>query len=102
MSKFSSNLEMFQEFLDQEKIKLYKLPSERVHSRGAEYLLDAMLGSMYRDPEEYREWLSDLIECFYTADMGRLGDLLFTTVYKDITQSYHDGYLDYLDGVEET
>lgn len=92
-----SNLEIFQDFIDHEIRTTQKAPRDRVYNRSAEYFFDALTGTLYKDPEEFREWVIALLEAFREAKMDSIGTLIYTTVYKDIIQSYEDDQMEFLD-----
>lgn len=92
-----SNLEIFQDFIDSEISSTKRVPRERVYNHAAEYFCDALTGTLYKDPEEYREWLTALLEAFREARTDSIGVLLYTTVYKDIIRQYEEERLEFLD-----
>lgn len=92
-----TNLELFQDFMDSEISSTQRVPKERVYNRAAEYFCDAMTGTLHKDPEEYREWLTALLEAFRDAHMDTIGTLLYTTVYQDIIKDYENGKMEFLD-----
>lgn len=92
-----TNLEIFQDFMDHEIRSAERTKGNRVYNHAAEYFCDAMTGTCHKSAEEYREWLIALMEAFRDARMDTIGNLLYTTVYKDVIKSYENEQLEFLD-----
>lgn len=92
-----SNLEIFEKFIEHEMENTFWQSKERVYSHSAEYFFDAITGTLYKTPEEYKEWLLALLEAFRDAKFETIGSLFYTTVYQDTIKAYEKGLLEFLD-----
>lgn len=86
--------ELFEVFLDSE-YKDMQGRTGRDQYLGAELFTEGLVGAQYRTPEEYQEYVLDLIKLVEkagrTGDFTALGSKLYTSLYNDFKNMVKQG-----------
>ena len=86
--------ELFEVFLDSER-KDMQGRTGRDQYLGAELFTEGLIGAQYRTPEEYQEYVLDLIDLVEkagrTGDFTALGSKLYTSLYNDFKNMVKQG-----------
>ena len=86
--------ELFEIFLDSERKDLEQRKGNDQYL-GAELFTEGLVGAQYRTPEEYKEYVMDLIELVdkagRTGDFTALGSKLYTSLYNDFKKMVKQG-----------
>lgn len=89
-----TNKELFDLFLGSE-CKDIESRSGREQYMGAELFTEGLVGAQYRTPDEYREYVVDLIDLVEragrTGDFTALGSKLYTSLYNDFQKMVKQG-----------
>lgn len=89
-----TNKELFEVFLDSEYEDMLSRKGNDQYM-GAELFTEALVGAQYRTPEEYKEYVMDLIELVdkagRTGDFTALGSKLYTSLYNDFQKMVKQG-----------
>jgi muconolactone delta-isomerase len=86
--------ELFDLFLDSEYEDMEGRKG-REQYMGAELFTEGLIGAQYRTPDEYREYVLDLIDLVdragRTGDFTALGSKLYTSLYNDFQKMVKQG-----------
>lgn len=86
--------ELFEVFLDSEYEDMLSRKGNDQYL-GAELFTEGLVGAQYRTPEEYKEYVMDLIELVdkagRTGDFTALGSKLYTSLYNDFQKMVKQG-----------
>ena len=86
--------ELFEVFLSSE-YKDMEGRKGREQYMGAELFTEGLVGAQYRTPEEYREYVLDLMDLVEragrTGDFTALGSKLYTSLYNDFKNMVKQG-----------
>lgn len=89
-----TNKELFEVFLDSEYEDMLSRKGNDQYM-GAELFTEGLVGAQYRTPEEYQEYVMDLIELVdkagRTGDFTALGSKLYTSLYNDFQKMVKQG-----------
>jgi len=86
--------ELFDLFLDSEYEDMLSRKGNDQYM-GAELFTEGLIGAQYRTPDEYREYVMDLIDLVdragRTGDFTALGSKLYTSLYNDFQKMVKQG-----------